>query len=84
MLRLAGQDGCSPATHGTAAIDPLFTCSTIVDEGGETNFSCYWSGTTHMNWTRTNNAGRPVPSGLYFAKLSGPDGILVKKMLLAK
>jgi len=43
----------SPATHGSAAIDPMFTCSTIVDEGGETNFPCYWTGTTHMNWTTT-------------------------------
>ncbi|MEZ4649872.1 MAG: DUF1566 domain-containing protein [Candidatus Eisenbacteria bacterium] len=41
----------SPATHGTAAIDPLFTCSTITDEGGRSDFPFYWTGTTHANWT---------------------------------
>lgn len=43
----------SPATHGTAAIDPLFTCSTITDEGGGTDFPSYWSSTTHANTAPT-------------------------------
>ncbi len=43
----------SPDTHGTAAIDPLFSCTAITDEGGGTNYPCYWSGTTHANWTET-------------------------------
>jgi hypothetical protein len=52
----------SPATHGTAAIDPLFICSTITDEGGGSDFPFYWSGTTHANWTAT-----PGEAGAYFA-----------------
>ncbi len=43
----------SPATHGTAAIDPVFDCSSITDEGGDTNYPCYWASTTHENWTES-------------------------------
>jgi hypothetical protein len=39
----------SPATTNLAAIDPLFECSTITDEGGETNYPFYWTSTTHVN-----------------------------------
>jgi len=41
----------SPATHGTAAIDPLFACSAIVAEGGQSDFPFYWTSTTHANMT---------------------------------
>jgi len=37
----------SPATTGSAAIDPVFAASTIVDEGGGTNHGFYWTSTTH-------------------------------------
>ena len=39
----------SPATHGTAAIDPIFTSSAITDEEGGSDFAFYWSSTTHTN-----------------------------------
>ncbi len=52
----------SPATHGTAAIDPLFTCSAIIDEGGGSDFPFYWSGTTHADTRST-----PGTTGAYFA-----------------
>jgi hypothetical protein len=41
----------SPDTTGSAAIDPIFGTSAIVDEGGGTNYPFYWSGTTHLNRT---------------------------------
>ncbi|HPE56743.1 MAG TPA: DUF1566 domain-containing protein [Bacteroidales bacterium] len=43
----------SPATTNSAAIDPLFNCSIITDEGGVMNFPFYWSNTTHANYTET-------------------------------
>ena len=43
----------SPATHGTAAIDPVFTCTAIADEGGGVNYPFYWAGTTHANWSES-------------------------------
>ena len=41
----------SPDTTGSAAIDPIFGATAIVDEGGGTNFPFYWTATTHENWT---------------------------------
>lgn len=46
----------SPSSTNSAAIDPLFTCSTINDEGGSTNYSFYWSSTTHANMRNGNSA----------------------------
>lgn len=39
----------SPDTTNSAAIDPLFSATPIIDEGGETNFPFYWTSTTHMD-----------------------------------
>lgn len=35
------QSTCSPA------IDPVFGCTQMIDEGGGENFGFYWTGTTH-------------------------------------
>ncbi|MCP4195511.1 MAG: DUF1566 domain-containing protein [Proteobacteria bacterium] len=37
----------SPDTTSSPAIDPLFHSTSIVNEGGETDYPCYWSNTTH-------------------------------------
>ncbi|HPQ40600.1 MAG TPA: DUF1566 domain-containing protein [bacterium] len=39
----------SPDTTGSAAIDPVFNVTAIIDEGGTTNYPFYWTGTTHIN-----------------------------------
>jgi len=39
----------SPETSGSAAIDPLFSTSTITNEGGEKDYPYYWSSTTHLD-----------------------------------
>lgn len=36
-------------TTNSPAIDPIFNCSSITDEGGSANFPFYWSGTTHAD-----------------------------------
>jgi len=41
----------SPFTSNSAAIDPLFNCTEITNEAGQDDFPCYWSSTTHGNWT---------------------------------
>lgn len=46
----------SPSTTSSAAIDNVFNCSTITDEGGYTNYPFYWSGTTHANMQSGNSA----------------------------
>jgi hypothetical protein len=52
----------SPDTHGTAAIDPVFSCSAIVNEGGAADFPYYWASTTHANGTTS-----PGAAGAYVA-----------------
>lgn len=41
----------SPNTTNSAAIDPLFHCTQIINENGEKDYPYYWSNTTHANWT---------------------------------
>lgn len=43
----------SPATTSSAAIDPIFNCSQITDEGGNINYPFYWASTTHVNESET-------------------------------
>lgn len=40
----------APSVTSSAAIDPLFNCTSITDEGGNTNYPFYWSGTTHASF----------------------------------
>ena len=46
----------SPATTNSAAIDPIFKVTGITDEGGNGNYPCFWSGTTHANQQGGNSA----------------------------
>jgi hypothetical protein len=39
----------SPATTGSAAIDPVFHATAITNEAGAEDYAFYWSGTTHAN-----------------------------------
>lgn len=39
----------SPDTKDSAAIDPLFTVTTITDEAGNANYPFYWTSTTHAD-----------------------------------
>ena len=43
----------SPDTTSSAAIDPLFNATSIVNEAGQTDYSAYWSSTTHVSWITT-------------------------------
>jgi len=39
----------SPDTTASAAIDPLFNVTSIVNEAGQTDYPYYWSNSTHVN-----------------------------------
>ena len=41
----------SPQTTDSAAIDPIFGVTPIIDERGETDYPFYWTSTTHANAT---------------------------------
>ena len=45
----------SPNTSDSAAIDPIFNCSEIVNEAGQKDYPFYWSSTTHSNWSTDMN-----------------------------
>jgi|GEM_PF-227989 len=47
----------SPQTSGSAAIDPVFNISQIIDEGGGVNYPFFWTGTTHANSEGGGNFG---------------------------
>jgi len=44
----------SPETTDSAAIDPLFNSSTIVNESGDDDYGFYWSSTTHGSASPVN------------------------------
>lgn len=39
----------SPDTTDSAAIDHMFNCTPIIDEGGSKNYAFYWTSTTHLD-----------------------------------
>ncbi len=39
----------SPSATNSPAIDPIFNCTLITDEGGGKDWPFYWSSTTHVN-----------------------------------
>ncbi|MCA9961114.1 MAG: DUF1566 domain-containing protein, partial [Anaerolineales bacterium] len=48
--------GRSPDTTNSAAIDPLFSATSITNEAGQLDYAAYWSSTTHVNMTNGSNA----------------------------
>jgi ribonuclease BN (tRNA processing enzyme) len=61
----------SPSTSGNAAIDSLFDCTRIVDEGGGRNYPFYWTSTTHLDGKKLGQSAVYVAFGeaLGFMKL---------------
>jgi hypothetical protein len=47
----------SPATTGSAAIDPAFTATQITNMAGQVDYPWYWSGTTHLKYTGSASDG---------------------------
>lgn len=47
----------APSVSNSAAIDPVFNCTPITDEGGSVNYPFYWSGTTHAGWQENTPGG---------------------------
>lgn len=64
----------APAITNSPAIDPLFSCTAITDEGGDKNYPCYWSGTTHVNMRNGGNAAY-VAFGEGLGWMSDPMGL---------
>ncbi len=48
--------GRSPDTTNSAAINPLFSATQIINEAGQPDYAAYWSSTTHVNMVNGKNA----------------------------
>lgn len=46
----------APDTTNSAAIDPMFQTTSIINEAGEVDFPFYWSSTTHANFSEKPGA----------------------------
>lgn len=53
----------SPDTTDSAAIDPIFKSTRITNEAGQTDYPCYWTGTTHLMAARRPGFPGPPTSG---------------------
>jgi hypothetical protein len=53
----------SPDTTGSAAIDAVFDCTSIVNEVGQADYPFYWTSTTHASSNGSGGAGIYVAFG---------------------
>jgi hypothetical protein len=53
----------SPDISDSAAIDPIFECTAITNEVGETDYPYFWSGTTHASSNGNGSAASYVSFG---------------------
>jgi hypothetical protein len=56
----------SPQTTNSAAIDPVFKVTSIIDERGEMNYPFYWTSTTHADAAGGGNAAVYIAFGEAF------------------
>ncbi len=61
----------SPDTTNSAAIDLVFTASTISNEGGNSDYPFYWSSTTHANISHTGEVMGASADYLSFGRALG-------------
>jgi hypothetical protein len=64
----------SPQSTNSPAISPLFSTSTIRDEGGKENYPCYWSSTTHLNLRPGRSAAVYICFGEALGYMKRPGG----------
>jgi len=53
----------SPGTTASAAIDPVFNATSIINEEGALDWGFYWSGTTHVNYQGGGQSGSYMAFG---------------------
>ena len=71
----------SPDTTKSAAIDPIFKATPIINEGGKTDFAHYWTSTSHTRATSAS-AGVYIAFGRALGFMSFPRSMSGQKTLL--
>ncbi|MCP5067396.1 MAG: DUF1566 domain-containing protein, partial [bacterium] len=61
----------APRTHGSAAIDPVFSSSMILREDIALGFGWYWTGTTHMDGPQAGAQGVYICFGEALGYMNG-------------
>ncbi len=61
----------SPDTTGSAAIDPVFQSSSIVNEKGQKDYPFYWTSTTHLDGPRPGSHGVYIAFGRAIGQMRG-------------
>jgi hypothetical protein len=64
----------APAATSSAAIDPVFDATEIVDEDGGDNYGFYWSGSTHAAEDGSGGSGAYVAFGEGLGWMQPPGG----------
>jgi hypothetical protein len=61
----------SPDTTASAAIDPIFACSSITNEAGQLDYPYYWTGTTHASADGSGSAASYIAFGRALGYMDG-------------
>ncbi|WP_022850868.1 DUF1566 domain-containing protein [Limisalsivibrio acetivorans] len=61
----------SPDTTGSAAIDPVFSSTSFLNEEGATDWGYYWSSTTHASYGGNGRSGSYVSFGRALGYMNG-------------
>lgn len=61
----------SPDTTGSAAIDPRFQCSEILNEKGEKDYPAYWTSTTHLDGPHPGTQAVYIAFGRAMGRIRG-------------
>jgi hypothetical protein len=64
----------SPDTTASAALDPLFTATTLINEAGITDFPYYWTATTHADSSEQGQFAVYIAFGRALGYLTTPSG----------
>ncbi len=70
----------SPGTTDSAAIDPIFDCTPITDEGGDEDYGFYWSSTTHAADDGSGRSAAYVAFGRALGFMTSPQNGSVNLM----
>ncbi len=66
----------APDVTNSPAIDPIFNCTSILNESNQVDYPFYWTSTTHANWTEQGgNHGVYIAFGraLGYMSMRGPQ-----------
>jgi len=61
----------APDTTGSAAIDPLFQATKVVNEAGQKDYPFYWTSTTHLDGPEPANSAAYIAFGRAIGKMDG-------------